>query len=137
MVTDRKIDPRSQTARKEYLIALVTATSQTDAIAFEFTPGFAGEIVQVKSWNRSKAGTVTVNIRTGGAAWANGRAAITALAPTSAAEDTAVLSTTVANLRFTAAEKVRVAFTTDGTGALTNGHILLVVRPRPLNGEYL
>lgn len=137
MVNDKKIDPTAQIARKELVVALVTAVSQTDAIAFEFTPGYDGEIVQVKSWNRSKAGTVTINIRTGGAAWANGRAAITALTPTSAAEDTATLSTTPANLRFSKTEKVRVAFTTDGTGALTNGHLLLVLRPRPQNGEYL
>jgi hypothetical protein len=136
MVTDTKIHKSAKVAEKELIVALVTAVSQTDAVAFEYTPGFDGQVVAVRTWNRTKAGTVTLNVRTGGAAYANGRAVITSLAVASATEEAGVLSTTLANLRFSKTEKIRVAFTTDGTGALTNGFIVLVVRPRPLNGEY-
>lgn len=137
MVTDDKMDKAGFTSRKEMVLNLITAISLTDQVLWEWTPGFDGEVVEVRCWNRAKAGTVTVKLRTGGASFAAGRTAMTDLVPTTAAEDACVLSTTVANRRFTRAEKLRVGLTTDGSGALTNGILTIVVRPRPLQGEYL
>ena len=81
------------------------------------------------------AGAVTFKVRTGGASYAAGRSAITDLVAVTASRQSAVLSTTLANRRFSSAEVIRVGLTTDGTGALTNGSIIVTVRPL-LGGEY-
>ena len=76
-------------------------------------------------------------MRTGGASFAAGRTAVTDIVAVTASRQVGVLSTTLANRRFSKTEVIRVGFTTDGTGALTNGICIVTVRPRPLNNEYL
>lgn len=45
------------------------------------------------------------------------------------------LSSTVADLVGTSSEDIVVVYTSDGTGALVNGHLNVQFRPTPLNGE--
>jgi hypothetical protein len=122
---------------RDYVIPLPTAINLTDAVLADIVPGFAGEIVGIQAYNRVKAGTVTLKCSTGGANFGAGRSAMTNLSPTTAVREACTLSTTLANRRFTSTEAIRVAITTDGSGALTNGLLVITVRPRPQQGEYL
>jgi hypothetical protein len=135
MIGDKALNKTAQAARRDLTLTLVTAVSLTDAVLWEWLPGFAGWIVDVQLNNRVTAGAATVKVRVGGANFAAGRSAITDLVAVTASRQVAVLSTTLANRRFTSAEVIRVGITTDGTGALTNGILTITVRPL-LGGEY-
>jgi len=135
MIGDKAVNKNAQHARRDLIVPIITAISLTDAVVWEWLPGFAGYIVDVQSYNRTTAGAVTFKVRTGGASYAAGRSAITDLVAVTASRQSAVLSTTLANRRFSSAEVIRVGLTTDGTGALTNGSIIVTVRPL-LGGEY-
>lgn len=119
----------SDVPKKNLAVALVTAVSQTDLVAFKFTPGFRFEIVSVRSYNAAKAGTISYKVKAGT------RTAVSAGVFTAATEVAATLSTTKANIRGSSSEAISVEYTSDGSGALTNGFVVIVYRPWPLNGE--
>lgn len=114
---------------KQWLTAaLVTTTSITGGVAFKLTPGYKFKVVAVKSYCRVKAGTLTAVVKVGT------RTAAT-VAFTTATETANSLSTTLANILGSATEAVSIEYTSDGSGALTNGHIAIAIRPWPLNGD--
>jgi hypothetical protein len=114
---------------KQPLVAgIVTAISLTSAVVFSFLPGYKYEIARIRSFCRTKAGTVTAVVKVG----TRTAASITFTAATEVAQ---TLSTTLANLRGSATEAITIELTTDGSGVLTNAHLVITIRPRPLAGD--
>lgn len=127
-IRDQNIHRQATFPRKHLTVALITAISQTGVVAFKHTPGHRFQIVSVKTYCLTKAGTVTGNLKVGGRTSA-------ALTFTSATENTPSLSAVKANNRGTATEAITVEYTTDGSGVLTNGFVVITYRVWPLNGE--
>jgi hypothetical protein len=112
---------------KVIVVPVVTATTQTAAKFFTYTPGFAFRVISIKTYCRAKAGTVTGQVRVG--------------TDTTTVLDSALVfnadSTEYAGrikARFSrvgagSTSSIRVYYTTDGTGALTNGFVVLRIRP--------
>lgn len=115
-------------AKRELVIPLITALSQTGVKAFSFVVGHQFQIVAIRSYCLLKAGTVTANLKVGG------RTAC-AVTFTSATENLGTLSATDANIVGSATEAVTLEYTTDGSGVLTNGFVVVQLRARPMNGD--
>lgn len=123
-----RVDPNDPVGHRLLIIPLITAISQTGVVSFSITPGYAFQVVRVRSYNLVKAGAVSGNLKVGGRTAA-------ALTFTSATEVAQTLSTTLANLRGSATEALTLEYTTDGAGVLTNGFVHVVTRPFPMHGE--
>jgi hypothetical protein len=127
-VTDRKVHREAKVALKHLVVPLITAVSQTAVKAFSFRPGYGFKVEGVQTYCLNRAGTVTADVRIGtqsvlasAAAFAAGNrvdAALAAGAPTGSAT-----------------AELNVHYTTDGTGALTNGFVVVTIRPYPVNGD--
>lgn len=128
MIRDRNIDRNSRVVEKSKAISITTALSLTSAVVYSQTPGYRYQLKRVRSFCRTKAGTVTAVVKVGG------RTAAT-ITFTAATEVAQTLSTTLANLRGSATEAITIELTTDGSGVLTNAFIILVYRAYPLANE--
>jgi hypothetical protein len=127
-VKDRNVAKDAVVASDKAVVAIITAISQAGVVAFKYTPGYAFQVTRVRTYNLAKAGAVSGNLKIGT------RTAV-ALTFTSATEVAHVLSTTLANVQGSASEAITVEYTTDGSGVLTNGFVVIEFRPRPMNGE--
>jgi hypothetical protein len=127
-VKDRNVAKDAVVASDKAVVAIVTAISQTGVVAFKYTPGYAFQVTRVRTYNLAKAGAVAGNLKIGT------RTAV-ALVFTTASEVAHVLSTTLANVQGSASEAITIEYTTDGSGVLTNGFVVIEFRPRPMNGE--
>lgn len=127
-VKDINILPSSQIAKERMTANITTALTQTNTVAFSYTPGFRFQVTRVRSYCQTKAGVVTARVLVGGRVAAS-------CTFTSATELAQTLSATLANLRGSATEAVTVDFTTDGSGVLTNGSVTFEIRPYPMAGE--
>lgn len=127
-VKDRNILPTAGIAQETVAPEIVTAVSLAGAVVFSYTPGHKFQVTRVRSFCRTKTGTVTATVKVGGRT----AASVTFTAATEVAQ---TLSTTLANLRGSASEAITIELTTDGTGALTNGKVVIAYRPHPMNGE--
>lgn len=121
--------PADPLGQDSFAIALVTAISQTGVVAFSYTPGYRFKIVRVRSYCLLKAGTVTATLLVGA------RTAVTTIGFTTATEVAQTLSTTAANIKGSATEAIILQYTTDGSGVLTNGFVIVDFRPFPMRGE--
>lgn len=129
-VNDKNVSKAAKIAEKELVVSIVTAVSQSDVVAFSYVPGFPFEIVSVKNYARTEAGAVTADVKIGSTS-----ALASAVAFATATATTASLSSTLASRRGSSTDAINVHYTSDGTGALTNGHVVVVFRPMPLNGD--
>jgi hypothetical protein len=129
-VTDRKVHKDAKVAVKTIVVPLITATGQADLKAFSTRPGFGFEVVGVETFCSGKAGTVTANVKIGTASVLSGAASFTAGSRVSAS-----LAASASARRGTSTSDLNVHYTTDGTGALTNGFVVVRIRPYPLNGD--
>lgn len=127
-IRNQNVDPAAQIGRERIVVPLTVAISQTGVVSAKFTPGHKYQLVSVKTYCLTKAGAVAGVLKVGG------RTAAT-LTLTAATEVTATLSTTLANIRGSATEAITIEYTTDGSGALTNGLVILEYRPRPMAGD--
>lgn len=125
---DTRLTRQSKVALKHLIVPIVTAVSLTDANVFRFTPGYGFRVEGVSTFCRTKAGAVTADVLVGATVVAND-AAFTANAEVAA-------TLTEAARKGKASDEVLVRITTDGTGALTNGVVVVTLRPYPLGGEY-
>jgi len=128
--SDRNVHKDAEVAVKMLVVAIPTAVSQSDVVAYSHTPGFDFEILSVKSYCRVKAGTVTGQVKVG-----TGSVLQAAAVFTTATEVNAPLVASRAGRRGTRTQAINVHFTTDGTGALTNGFLTIRYRKRHLAGE--
>jgi len=129
-IHDRSIKRDAHVAEKELAIQLITATGQTAVKALGFTPGHAFQIVKVKTWCSAVTATATADVKIGGTSALNAAATFTANT-----ENAATLSGTLANVQGSSTDQITVTYTTDGTGALTNGRVVVVYRIFPLAGD--
>ncbi len=110
-------------AREFVSIPFVTAVSQADVKAFSFRPGYAFKIKSVQTYCLTKTGTVTTQVKIGTVAVSAAASAFTA-------------ATRVDTSLNAAAGKgggklgdINVHYTTDGTGALVNGFVVIGIEP--------
>lgn len=123
-VTDRKVARSAAIASQRIVVPLVTAISQTGVVAFKYTPGYAFRVVRVRSYALAKAGAVAGKVKVAT------REAVAALSFTTATEVGQTLSATDANVLGTSAEALSVEYTSDGSGVLTNGVVVIEIRPQ-------
>lgn len=128
-VKDANVDKDAAIGKKFLVIPVTTAVSLTDAVIFSLLVGFKYQITRVRSFCRTKAGTVTFKVKSAT------RESVAAGTFTPATEVAQTISTTKANIRGSASEVLTVELTTDGSGALTNGIIVVELRPRPMSKD--
>jgi hypothetical protein len=124
-IRDQQIDKEAATAKKFLVIPIISAISQTGKVAFSMLIGFKFEVTRIRTFCSAKAGTVSGNAKIGSRTSAP-------LVFTAATEVAGVLSTTKADVRGSATEVLTIEYTTDGSGVLTNGFVIVELRPRPL-----
>lgn len=129
-VTARKVAKEGPLGLIPFVVSIVTAVSQADVIAEKIKPGFDFEIVRVENWARTEAGAVSCDVKIGATS-----ALSAALAFATATRGEATLSATQANRRGDQDAEINVHYTSDGTGALTNGHVTVWIRPFPMHGD--
>jgi len=112
---------------KYIMVRLVTATSQTAAKAFVYTPGFNFKIISVKTYARAKAGTVSGQIRVGTDTTTILDSALVFKADST--EYTGRVKARVLRVGAGTTASIRVYYTTDGSGALTDGYVIIRIRP--------
>jgi len=127
-IRDQEVHKAAAIARKPLVIPIDTAIDLTAAVVYSFVPGFKFQVVASRSFCRTKAGTVTANIKIG----ARTAAAVVFTAATEVAQ---TLSTTLANIRGSSTDVLTVELTTDGSGVLTNSVLTITIRPYPLAGD--
>lgn len=128
--TDRDIHQDAAVAKETIVVPVITETGLTAAEIFNVVPGYAFEVEKVESFCRTKAGAVDAEVRVGGVA-----ATAAGVAFTAATRVDNAIHATPANVRGVETDAITVELTTDGTGALSNGFIVLTIRPRPLAGD--
>lgn len=128
-IKDHAVHKDAKFALDRIVVPVITATGLTDAVIYEYQPSHAYQLVEVRSYCRTKAGTVTAAVKVGSAT------AVTTVTFTAATDVEQTVSTTLANVRGSDTEPIKIELTTDGSGALTNGSVTLVYRAAPLNGE--
>lgn len=131
MVTDKKLDPKGFGAQKLVLLTLgTTAISQTAKVPDATIPGFDFEIVRVEANALTVTATIAVDVLIGSTS-----ALASAITPVAATPTAGTLSTTIANRRGLSTDTLKAAYTSNGSGAATNGVIRVWIRPRHMNGE--
>lgn len=107
-----------------------TAVSQTAKVPDSVTPGYAFEIVAVEVNALTVTATISVDVLIGATS-----ALASVVTPVAATPTAGSLSTTLASKRGSATDILKVAYTSNGTGAATNAIATVWIRPLPLNGE--
>lgn len=130
-IKDRNIDKTAAFAKECVRLQLgTTATGQTAKLADAVTPGFAFEIVKVEAWALTVTAAITVDVQIAGTS-----ALAASITPVAATPTAGTISTTLANKRGSATEAIQLKYTSDGTGAATNGVVAVWIRPLPADGE--
>ena len=130
-VKDINVQKNANFSKKPLRFALGTsATSQTALLKDAIIPGFAFEIVKVEVFALTIVAVLTVDVQIGAVS-----ALSAPIAPVANTVTAAVVSTTLANRRGTAAEAINLKYTSDGSGASTGCQVTVWVRPLPQNGE--
>jgi hypothetical protein len=138
MFTDNDVEAGSLAGAVCLTFPLAPGLSETDVehaevqipAAIERGPGHF-EVIAVSGFCRTKAGTVTADVKIGGTT-----CLASALALTAAAATQGTLSTTRANRRGKrGTNALTVHATTDGSGVLTDGFVLVWVRAYPAARE--
>lgn len=107
-----------------------TATGQTGKQPDGVIPGFDFQIVKVEVNALTVTATISVDVLIGSTSCLTG-----AITPVAATPTAGTLSTTLANVRGSSTEAINVQYTSNGTGAATNGIVSVWIRPQPMNGE--
>lgn len=118
---DQNVHPTAAFAKKEIVVALPTAISQTGRVAFKYTPGYKFDVIRIRTSNAVKAGAVTGKVKVGTRTASD-------ITFTSGAEVGQTLSSTEADLEGSASEALSVEYTSDGSGVLTNGQVVIEIR---------
>lgn len=132
MVNDQHVNPGSGYAREVIPVAIPTAVSQSNANAIVFRPGYRFTVEKVESFARTVTATVTFDVLVGTNVIVDD---VVPVANTRTEHAFAAAFATTAARRGAATDDVTVRFTTNGTGALVNGVVVLYIRPFPAGGE--
>lgn len=112
------------------LTAPATAVSQTDLEVDEVIPAYAFEVERVEVHATAVTATITCDVKIGTTSVLS--AVVTPVANTATA---GTLSSTLANIRGTSSEAIRLHYTSNASGAATALKARVWIRPLPMNGE--
>lgn len=130
-VTDNKMAASGKATWKAIRLALgTTATGQTGKQTDGITPGFDFRVMAVEVNALTVTATITVDCLIGSTSVLSG-----AITPVAATPTAGTLSSTLANVCGVSTDTLNVQYTSNGTGAATNGYVTVWIRPQPLNGE--
>lgn len=107
-----------------------TATAQTATVPDSFTPGFDFQVVKVEVNALTVTATISVDVLIGSTS-----CLASAVTPVAATPTAGTLSTTLASRKGSSTAIIKAAYTSDGTGAATNGVVTVWIRPQHMNGE--
>lgn len=128
-IRDRNIDKDAEVAVKVLVVPLISAVGQTGVVAFSHTPGHAFQLVGVSSYCADQTDTISGVVKVGSAT------AVAAVGFTDATEVAQTLSSTLSDLRGSSTDAITLEYTSDGTGAVVNGFVIIKYRAQPLAGE--
>lgn len=131
MISDYKMDPNGKAALKCVRLGIgTTATGQTAKVPDSLTPGFPFEVVAVEANALTVTATISFDVLIGATS-----CLASAITPVAATPTAGTLTTSKTTRRGTATDILKAAYTSNGSGAATNGYLTVWLRPRPLNGE--
>jgi hypothetical protein len=130
-IKDINVQQRANFARECIRFQLgTTAISQTGKATDSVVPGYAFEIVRVEAFALTVTATISVDVQIGAVS-----ALASVITPVAATATVGTLSATLANKRGAATEAINLLYTSNGSGAATNGIVSVWIRPIPQNGE--
>lgn len=131
MIIDRKMDPNGGTVKECITMQLgTTAISQTGKQTDGFTPGYAFKVVKVEAYALTVTATISVDVQIGSTS-----VLASAITPVANTPTAGTLSSTVASLIGQSTSVIALKYTSNGSGAATNGVVRVWIRPQPCNGE--
>ena len=130
-VKDRNVSPASNIGVKAIRLAIgTTATGQTAKVPDAVTPGFDFQVVRVEANALTVTATISFDVLIGSTS-----CLASAITPVPATPTAGTLSTTLANRKGSSTAILKAAYTSNGTGAATNGFVTVWIRPQHMNGE--
>lgn len=130
-VKDRNVSPTSNIGLECIRLALgTTATSQTAKVPDAVTPGYAFQVVRVEVNALTVTATISCDVLIDATS-----CLASAVTPIAATPTAGTLSTTLANRKGSSTSILKAAYTSNGTGAATNGVVTVWIRPQHMNGE--
>jgi hypothetical protein len=131
-LSNRKVNPDSHIARRDYEITLPVAptASQTGKAFWRHIPGFPFRVVGVRLYCTTNTNLTNVDVQIGTTS-----VLASTIAPTNDTTVAGTLSSTLANtLGLLATSQISLLYTT-GTGpAIENGVLTVIIRPYPIGG---
>lgn len=130
-VQDRNTHKDAYVARELVRIQIgTTATGQTAKVPDSVTPGYAFEVVKVEANALTVTATISYDVLIGSTS-----CLASAVTPVAATPTLATLSTTLASRQGSSTAIIKGAYTSNGSGATTNGIISVWIRPLGLAGD--
>jgi hypothetical protein len=127
--TTRKSRPRGYNfaamGTNKIVVGIISAVGQADVKAFSMPVGFPFKITKVETYARAVAAVITAQVKIGANSVLAANAAFVAGATTNAP----LVGGAAKNRGGKATDSINVHFTTDGAGAVTNGHVIVTVEP--------
>lgn len=130
LIRDELLDSTSHSFRHVIVVPLITAVAQADKAAWSWKPGYAFEIEDVQVYCLSTTVTVSADVKIGTVSALSAAKAF--VAATLAA---ATLNATESKRYGDSDDAINVHYTSDADGALVNGFVTLVIRPRIQRGD--
>lgn len=138
MIKDKHIHSGAKTPWKCITLTFgTTANSQTGLLVDSIVPSFPFEIERVEVTALTVTATISCDVQIGPVGGTLATALASAVTPVAATPTAGTLSTSILARRGSATDSVALLYTTNGAGALTNGHVRIWIRPVPLNNEVL
>lgn len=130
-VTDKKCYQTAAFPRKVLVIPVQGLTASGSVSVAKFTPGFAFQVVAASLYCSANTNLTNVDVQIGSTSVLS-----SAIAPTSGSEVAGTLSSTLANVRGTSTtSQLNIVATAGTTLSVTNGVVMVVIRPYPLDNE--
>lgn len=130
-VTDKKADNKAKFVRKEIVVPLSLLTAATTEVEYKWTPGYAFEVLEIRSYCKSNT-NVTFQVKVGGRSALSGGSAATPVALTDTKH---AIHATMANVNGSATEALSVEAISGATPALPAGSVTVVIRAHPIGAD--
>lgn len=138
MIKDKHIAKNAKIALSCVELAIgTTATGQTGKMPDSTVPGFAFEVERVEVNALTVTATISVDVQIGPVGGTLATCLASAITPVAATPTAGTLATSILARRGSAVDSIAALYTSDGSGAATNGRVRVWIRPVPLNGEVL
>lgn len=131
-ILDRAFDPTDiVTLRCLDLHVGTTATSQTAKLVDSTVPGFPFQVVSVEANALTVTATISIDVQKGPVGGSLTSVLSAAITPVAATPTAGTLSATAANTAGSATDSLALLYTSNGSGAATNGYVRVWMRPIP------